>query len=521
MKQFISFLLAGILVFSAAGCKRSADAGAVSGSGPVKLTMWAPLMWVGKVTDYQDNIAWQNVQRATDTEITFLSPPAGQEGENFNLMIASDTLPDMIMSNWAGDGLYSGGIDKYVNDGVIIRLNELVEKHAPDYLKCIETFVPADERKEFYTDAGHIAVFYSISPYEEWTYSGIQYRQDWMDELGFKNPETIEEVERVLTAFRDRKGAKSPLLIPPSGLDENSGIFLSAFGLAPSFYQKNSVVYYSHTDTGFKQYLALLNDWYNKGLIDRDFPTRDDDAWKRLLTTGDAGACIQSPDTVGDWMLSITSMMGGNFPVLKPGERVPFRLKTFRARPPYNVSVTSGSKNPEAAVRFLNYGYTEPGWMEYNYGQEGKTYHKTGETFEINGVSFPRIKYTDLMMNNPEYSILDAILKYKVHIGPFLRFEHEGNPAINQNTAGIRQFWTETGGTEINLPPTTLTADESREYNSIMSEVSPYESAIILEFILGKQSLDKFDEYAGTIKRLGIDRAIAIQQAALNRYNTR
>jgi len=522
MKRRIVFILFVLIIGNSflfpGGGQQS---GSTTSTGAAKLSMFAPIMWTGKESDWKDNIAFQNVQKATNVELTFQQPPVGSEQESFNLMIAGGTLPDIIMSGWAGDTMYTGGVERYINDGVILRLNDQIPKYAPDYLKILNTVVPAEERKAFYTDAGHMALIYCISPYEEYSYVGINYRKDWLDELGLKNPETIADVERVLTAFRDQKNATAPFLISNSGVDTNSGALISAFGIGPSFYHKNGKVFYGPAQPEFRQYLVLMNDWYRKGLIDRDFPTRDSDAHKRLLTTGESGAIIGSPDTVGDWMLSVTPLVGGYYPVQRAGERVEWRLKNFYLRNCYCASVTTASKNVEAALRFLNYGYTEPGWMEYNYGQEGKTYTRTGETMTFGGMQFARTRYTDMMMNNPDYSVLDAILKFKFHIGYFLRFEHEGNPAVTATSLEIRKFWTESAGTSMVLPMDSMTAAEAQEFARLMSEINTYQSTAVLEFITGRQNIDRFDDYVNTLNRLNISRAIAIHQAALDRYNAR
>ena len=42
-----------------------------------------------------------------------------------------------------------------------------------------------------------------------------------------------------------------------------------------------------------------------------------------------------------------------------------------------------------------------------------------------------------------------------------------------------------------------------------------------IRYIMGQESLDTFDKYVENIKKLGIDRAIEIQNAALKRYNER
>jgi putative aldouronate transport system substrate-binding protein len=332
-----------------------------------------------------------------------------------------------------------------------------------------------------------------------------------MDQLDLENPKTIAEVENALTLFKDEIGATSPLIMSTVGVDGLGGCFVSAFDIGPGFYQKDGTVYYGPIQPEFKDYLTLMHDWYQKGLIDQDFVARDEDAWKRMLTTGESGAIIHSPDTVGAWMTDVTPMMGGYNPVLNEGDTINFRLKTFRARPPYAMAVTTECATPEIAVKFLNYGYTEEGYMLYNYGIEGETYNL------VDG----KAVYKDKMLNNPDWPVLDAILKFKVHIGPFLRFEHEGNPAINQTTSGIRQFWTESSGTDYVMPMVTLTAEEGAEYARIMNQVNTYQNTAVLEFILGTKPLDEFDSYVDDMEKLELGEVIEMEQAALIRYNNR
>ncbi len=42
-----------------------------------------------------------------------------------------------------------------------------------------------------------------------------------------------------------------------------------------------------------------------------------------------------------------------------------------------------------------------------------------------------------------------------------------------------------------------------------------------LKFIFGTESLDDFDKYVETVENMGLDRALEIQNAALERYNSR
>jgi putative aldouronate transport system substrate-binding protein len=54
-----------------------------------------------------------------------------------------------------------------------------------------------------------------------------------------------------------------------------------------------------------------------------------------------------------------------------------------------------------------------------------------------------------------------------------------------------------------------------------MNEINTYQNEMELKFILGTESLSNWSTYVSTIKRMGIDRAVEIQNAALARYNAR
>ena len=111
----------------------------------VELTVWAPVYWVGQKMEYKDNEVWQEVQKRLGVKLNFIHPAIGQEQEQFNIMISSGELPDIISTGWIGDSLYSGGLDKFVDDNVLIRVNELVDQYAPDYKSAIENVV--EDRK--------------------------------------------------------------------------------------------------------------------------------------------------------------------------------------------------------------------------------------------------------------------------------------------------------------------------------------------------------------------------------------
>ena len=70
----------------------------------------------------------------------YIHPNDQQTAEQFNLMIASDELPDVIEYDWTGRsaGSYPGGPEKAIQDGVILELNDLIDQYAPNLKKNLK-----------------------------------------------------------------------------------------------------------------------------------------------------------------------------------------------------------------------------------------------------------------------------------------------------------------------------------------------------------------------------------------------
>ena len=66
-----------------------------------------------------------------------------------------------------------------------------------------------------------------------------------------------------------------------------------------------------------------------------------------------------------------------------------------------------------------------------------------------------------------------------------------------------------------------MTVDEGTEYSSLFTDISTYVDECNVKFIMGQMSLDDYDAYRDTLKKMGIERCIELQQAALDRYNAR
>ena len=476
----------------------------------ITLTVWWPLeSWaLGGIQTLNDNEVFKKLEEMTGINLEFIHPPLGMESEKFNLMLADDELPDIIV----GAGMYPGGGEKGVEDGVYIALNDLITKYAPNYDKARNQ--NDETRKQTTSDSGMLWCVNGLSPYETWCWWGPMIRKDWLDELNLEVPETIEEWENVLTQFKEKKGATAPIIWPSNGVDGNGSVFVGAYDTAPTFYQKDGKVQYGPMDEGYKSFLETANRWYNKGLIAKDFSTMTD--WNSivsLLVSGKAGAIIQSPDTV----LALTDtynieMVPAPYPVLEKGDALHFR-QTNNYAGGSQVAITTSCKYPEAAMKLLDYGFTEAGMMLYNYGIEGQSYvMEDGKPV-----------FTDLIYNNPDgIPVLQTLWKYKLHSGPYLRVEHESNPVLLDMPLSQewREKWTEIDDSYV-LPPISFTVQESKKINQLMAAIHTYNQETMIQFVTGLKPLSEFDSYVQQLKKYKIDEVLAIYDAALDRYEKR
>ena len=152
--------------------------------------------------------------------------------------------------------------------------------------------------------------------------------------------------------------------------------------------------------------------------------------------------------------------------------------------------------------------------MLFNFGEEGTSYTM------VDGVP----TYTELMLNNPDLSIAHALSGYvrANYNGPFIQNEEYARQYFTLDTQkeAIR-LWSDTNMVKHTVPPITPTSDESKEMAQIMNEINTYRDEYSLKFILGTASFDEWDTYVSTIKGMGLDRVLEIQNAALERYNSR
>jgi putative aldouronate transport system substrate-binding protein len=347
-------------------------------------------------------------------------------------------------------------------------------------------------------------------------------RKDWLDELGLQIPETIDEWYRVLKTFKEKKNIPTPLSFEYASFYDAMQ-FPYAYKVFRGFYiGDDGKIRFGSIENGFRDWLATFSQWYKEGLVDPDIVTLSFQQVTAKVLGGQTGVIAGTlASRMGTWITTARTsnpkfqLAGCPVPVLKKGDKPPLKVNLDNPYPGNGAAISGSCKNIELAARLLDWGYSQEGMIYFNYGTQGVSYTM------VNGE--PR--YTPLILKNPDgWSMSQALSAYakSASSGPFVQhgpFFEQINYLPEQS--GAIKAWAGWEGRKHKVPPITPTVEESREFARIMNEVNAYRDEMFAKFLIGTESLSNWDNFVNTVKRMGIERAVEIQNAALARYNAR
>jgi putative aldouronate transport system substrate-binding protein len=475
--------------------------------------------------NYADLLCFTELEKMTNVKVDFIHPPAGMAAEQINLMMAAADMPDMTYWNWAG---IPGGISKSLADNIILPLNDIIPKY-PYYSKMLKDEPLLD--KDVKTDEGFYYCYPLVYRSAEMknTY-GFMIRKDWLNKLGLPMPETMDDWYKTLVAFRDNDPDKTGRKVFPmvSLYSQGAGdhgadavkAFYGAWGKHDSMYVNNNKVYYGAYEPAYKEYLLTMRKWIAEGLIDPNFPTLNQTQADASMLNGVSGACRDGLglglDKFYAHFQSDDVVVAAPFPVLTKGAQSYNFMSTGRDFGGSGAALSPTGKNNDLAAKWLDYCFEEKASLLLNFGVEGRTYNW------IDG--YPQL-VDDIYRNPQGESVNVALGRYAVGVTvfPFLndpRIREQRLLRTRVQKEG-HQLWNTTNISRV-LPLVSFTADESRELSEIMSEVTTFMKEYTLSFLLGNRDINReFDTYISTLKNLKIERAIAINQAAVDRYYKR
>lgn len=517
----VFLLLAGLLVTLSAAGSKDVPASSAQGTQGAKVNptgfpiVQEPVQLKVFGARDQNHADWKNVrifqdyEKRTNVKMDFQEVPRQGFDEKKNLLFASNDLPDVFLRPL----LTRVEISKYgLESGQLIPLNDLLDKYAPNFTALMAKY-PAIKASITSAD-GKI---YCLPELDLSNTGRMGFKQwinkDWLKKLGLQAPTTTDELITVLRAFRDNdpngNGQKDEI---PLGVREVSSIYVlgGAFGLSNQMKDtvniENGKVHFWLKDDKFKSYLQFMNLLYQEKLLWKDYYKRDLPAWRSNLSNALFGAFYMP---YSDVFLKVEDQFTGFVPLVGPYGDQMWSDANSGVLNIGAFAISNVCKDPEVAIRWVDYFYSEEGSLYLRYGIEG-------ETYTLNAQGKP--VFVDSILKDPK--------GFMTALGQINLVPGGGAPQlITNDTDGVvaSELTKEVSAMMVPYLPKTVymnpsfTQEESEEYVTIVQDLYKYRDEAVTKFILGEWDFKKWNEYCTTLDKIGLPKLEKLYQQAFDR----
>ena len=263
---------------------------------------------------WEKMLVFQEVEKKTGVHIAWETPSESMYEERKSIIFATNELPDAFFRG----RLTSRELMMYGAQGMLIPLNKLIDKYAPNIKKALRDYPTV--RQSITSPDGNIYCLPEIKGYEGARVNGPAWiNQKWLDALNLTMPTTTAQLYTVLKAFREKdpngngKQDEIPLATSRNFAVANQAPPIIHFlrgswglgnrgvsGTADFDLDKKGKLRYIPVDGRYKELLAYINKLYTEGLIDKETYTQERAQFIAKGGQGVYGAVINnSPDQAG------------------------------------------------------------------------------------------------------------------------------------------------------------------------------------------------------------------------------
>lgn len=453
----------------------------------------------GKMLDFNDIECFKELEKRTGVHINFQTIPL----EKLTLTLASNDLPDIILSSW--DGVY-----QYAQQGQIVALDSLIAENMPNFLNIVK------EDETLYDDLkdadGHIYCIPELRLDKELrVYTGWMIREDWLNKLNLKTPKSIDEMHDVLKAFKESdpngNGQKDekPMI---NGVDSA----LWWWGIK-DYYRDGDTIKSGYLQPQYKEYLETMAKWYDEGLIDPEYISLSSEMIvqrmagdKTGIFFGNATSGLKKYEDLAkkdypDYRLAGVEWLSAN------GTGGYSFVDSYIGRTVSSAGmvITSKCKNPALAAKWIDYAFGKEGGLLFNFGIEGKSY-----TME-NGVP----TYTKEAFDSEKGQ--NNIVKYAVPTQyAFVQSLDYFKQVMGKHEQAAIDIWGK-GNTDRMIPPLRYVDEELEAMNQLKNEIKTYADEMTAKFIVGHEPIENYDKFINQLKTMGVENVVEVMQGAYDR----
>ncbi len=405
MKKYLSVLLIAILMVSLfVGCSKNNSPSSTSANKPAGTTSGdlktnAPqasdnkkrvdlrvsiydrgntTSEYGSVTDnYWTHWMQETFGDKNGIDLEYVAIPRAEESSKLNTLMASDSAPDIIFS------YDSNMIMKYGRDGGLTILDDLIHKFGPNIIKNLSDSLPhgSYEGQQFAIPA----LRSKVGRYADFI------RKDWIDRMGYQletNTDgyyhmSVEDFKKILYDAKDMDPDKSgmeifPLAVAGAYNATQTKPIIFAFVDRSKMTDEMSACYPQMLWPGFKEGVRFLNKLYNDKIIDPDFMVDTDTSYPSMaamISTGRSLAFSQDDFYKNGIIALYEANPNAEITAFQLDNIHGKQVGTVYAPTGMYIAVPKTCKNPEAAMKYLNFLADYDTYKTLEYGFEGTHYN--------------------------------------------------------------------------------------------------------------------------------------------------
>lgn len=334
----------------------------------------------GDIGDTNKSQFTKTYSEMTNIKITFDLSEQNKVSQKKTLALQSGNLPDIFAR---GCGISDQDVQQYSSEGTFVEITkDMLKKWAPNIYKFYDDYdlwdmVKAPDGKMYSIAGGTLD--YQYDQHYLWI------NTTWLNKLGLSMPKTMDEFYNVLKAFKDKdpngNGQKDEV---PYATWSSNGFFTHPWGVWPGiFVNSKGKVSYGGATENMKKCATFWNKVYKENLVDKntiDNWAGENAAFQTLIASGKVGAFYWGwPDTLSADLISQFEICPWPTSGEDNGEYYPVYTNVFESFYPDAFFITKKCKNVPAALRFLDYLYTNDGYMLSRYGNPGFLYTKVSD----------------------------------------------------------------------------------------------------------------------------------------------
>ena len=489
-------------------------------------------------SDPNKRTIFKRLEEETNVHVDWNAIQSDQWADKISLEMANiNTLPDFVFTASFSDS----DLLKYAEQGVIINLEEYIDNYMPNLKKVFDDY---PEYRSMCTDVdGHIWALPWIEQLGSektaiQTIDNMSFiNKKWLDFLGLEIPETTDDLEKVLIAFRDNAAELQKAfgiegsIIPMSCIVNDGGqdpaILINGFGEGIGDADKGKhiavndegKVVCSATQEGYKKGIAWLHKLYEENLIDPEAFTQEWSTYVSKGKSGRYGVCfswdVANIANIEDWV------------------PLPALTADVRNITPQNGSYTSGfdrgrcvvtavAKEPALVCAWLDQMYDPFQSPQNNWGTYGED--DEFDIFELseNDNGEKMLKHAPLGDASPV-----EVREAECVGGPLAVLdEYYGKYVTCPDDAQYRLDWikdiyTPDMNTKNIYPNVFMTREDNEEISNIQADVTKSIDAHKSDWIMNGFTDADWDVYLAELKDYRIDKLLEIYQKYYDNFNNK